>query len=250
MIICSQQKIFLYLLLMTFFTSCSINYSNKHIDYNKIQGLYEYLILDNEKNIVDTLFTTIIIRDRASKDTIRISSDIWGPFWGTKDKFLKIGNVKLDKPNYYPIYFIGLSKNCKWNIEQEVGFPDRPSEFQFNCLSADTTLFINSKYVLENVALIEKKECIDVGGFWNIEQYGIDNENLQLVYLYNYIFNPRDNSVRETKNSLVLNRFIHKNYFDWPDYEKWVAKNSLESKKWLFNNINLEDTPPPPEPPE
>ncbi len=225
------------------------------IDYNKIQGFYEYLVFDhNTGSVVDTLYATARVFQWRGRDTIRFDHNITGHFFGTENKFLGLWSVdEVDNKyiaRYYTFYSTDVKAGDNWSLNEELDIGRGTFIEEYSCLSTDTTISVNSDIVFKDIVFIIKRDWVDVGGFWDTTFYGYD-KNHRLVYLNQMLINPRDNYIHNKSNYLALNSFIQKEKWSSSDSSKWVDRNSIESKRLFYNNSDyLKDIPPPPPPPE
>ena len=245
----------LYTLCAFLLISCTLCGRNGVIDYNKIQGFYEYLVIDHENgSVIDTLYATARIYPDDAKDTIRFRHNITGFLFGTKNKFLNLWDVveinNKEKELLNTVYFTDVKDGDHWSLNEELGLRRGTRIVEYSCVSIDTNITFKSGITLKDIVLILKKDWIDVNGFWDATYYGYD-QNHKVVYINEMLINPRDNSIVRKYNYLILKKFIYQNKWSNLDSCEWVGKNSIESIRLFHNNFNyLKDIPPPPPPPE
>lgn len=248
-----MNRKYLYILLMILIFSCKSNIKNEIIDYPKIQGFYKYFVIDhNNKNIIDSVFTSVIIKQDQNKDTLKLSSDLMGIIYGTKNKFLGIWpidqeNNATSKFGFYTRYLTNIKTGQKWDMEKELGISIPLITRKFDCINNDTTININKNIILKSIILVEQKDFMDVGGLWNVTQYGFANDHKMVLYR-RLLRNLKTNAIIRWDNYLVLDEFIFKSKIDSSEYHQWINNNSEDAIKWLDNSFEFDNIAPPPRP--
>lgn len=241
----------LYILLMIMIFSCKSNIKGEIIDYHKIQGLYKYFVIDqNNQRIIDSVYTSVIIKQDQNKDTLILSSNLMGLIYGTKNKFLGIWPVDQEnnskiKFSFYTRYFSDLKTGQKWDMEEDLGFSINLITRKFECINSDTTINIDTNIILNNITLVEQKDFMDVGGLWNVIQYGFDKDH-KTVFYRKLLRDVKTNAIIRWNNYLVLDEFISKSKIDSSEYNHWIDNNSEDAIKWLKDSYDLNNIAPPP----
>ncbi|MEJ2627347.1 MAG: hypothetical protein P8078_02145 [bacterium] len=226
-------------LVLALISLCLLHCTNyNEINIYHLQGFYKYQIYQNENHrVIDTLYTAIIVKGMYNADSIKSTIDLLGPVIITKNKILGIWDIKTTETNEnkaecFTIYKTHMDKNESWSLENELGFEVGSFQRNFKCLSIDTSISLTPEKSINNIVLLEQKDLIDVGGFWEVRHYGFNKED-QIVYYSEYVQNPRDTSIIKKKNFLILNNFYFRKEIKESEYKKWLEKNSKESRKFL-----------------
>ncbi len=227
-----HKTIVLFIILTCYFIlSCS---SSERLHYNTLQGFYEYYIIDHKNNQVkDTLFSVIEFEGYKNNNLMQMFDDVLGTVFYTRAKVQKLWDVKnTNEGQFFTLFNSKFKSGYEWSLEREIGFSVGSFERNFKCLNTDSTIELSKQIILKDLTLVQQRDLIDVGGFWEATNYGFDN-NHRLVFLSKYIINPRNNKIHEKNDYLILKEFYPIEKFKENDQNEWRSKNSTFSIKWL-----------------
>ncbi len=199
-------------------------------------GLYEYLLLDPDSYaILDTVYSIESVNKVINNDSIFVFNDFLRNILITEGKiFGTFFNSNEDELLFYKIHSFNLSSGDQWSLEDEIG-PVLHFPVVYRCIAVDSTIeYRTNKF--EDITIIEERSFINVGGMWDVFQYGFDKDR-RIVYVRNFIEIDEEHEW-EFKFFMVLNEFMPKKELPTERVKAWRNKNSDKVKKLLFREID------------
>lgn len=238
----------LTLFLSQIFLTCTMQ---KTIDYRKMEGYYQYTVYDYKTHQpVDTVYSTVRVLNSIPPDTLVVDIDIYRTFLGTPTTLRGILGIYKKNDKLIPwtyrvfdtrmkngsVFYVGIDlygEGCRACVGQN-----------FTCKNTNMTIEISPERELENILLLEERNWHDIGGYWDVMQYGFDKD-FKIVYKRG--FNERrpwDNKrMTDFTDYLILEKFIPDTSITDIEHDKFVSRSP-----WTSWRHKLEDYIPPPRP--
>jgi hypothetical protein len=229
-----MKYIILLFLCAFILVKCSINNPSM---IEAISGYYKYEIVNDKNETIDTLFTTaqfkIQNKDEYFVGTIDLIGNVLikeGTIFGLFD-IVEYDSTSLQIQKY-TIFRNTFVTNEGWSIENEIGFEIGTLNVEYLCVSTDTTLSFHQKNNFKDIILIERRDFIDVGGFWEIRRYGFEKNGIIVFFSYQEKYEKSDVSFRKLR--IILNEYIPASSISQFEYDNWISRNSRSAKN-LFD---------------